>query len=49
MNNKNNAVSFEFAVTEMRDNGDNIRKWSKSDNLLLKSLATEVIQAAEAH
>lgn len=47
MNATNNKVSFEFATNEMRTNGTNIRKWAnQSDNLLLKSLANEVIAIA---
>lgn len=40
-------ISKEFAISEMRDNGDMIRKWSRqAHNSFLKSLAEEVIMAA---
>jgi hypothetical protein len=37
----------EFCVAEMRQHGDLIQKWAHSTNVLLKTLALEVIEAAE--
>lgn len=43
----NGKVSASFAISEMRTNGDKIKAWAQqSNNLLLKTLATEVLQAA---
>lgn len=43
----NDTVFFEFAINEMLAHGDEIRKWAQqTDNLLLKQLASEVIEAA---
>ena len=43
-----NKVTFSYASSEMRTNGANIRKWSQSDNPLLKACAIEVIEVFEA-
>ncbi|MCX9085303.1 MAG: hypothetical protein OIN87_10975 [Candidatus Methanoperedens sp.] len=43
-----NKVSYEFANNEMRQSGEKIRSWAQqSDNILLKSLALEVIAITE--
>jgi len=40
-------VSYDFAISEMRNNGDNVRKWAnQTDNPLLRELAIETLQAA---
>lgn len=41
------TVSFKYASQQMAANGDKIKQWAaESDNLLLKSLAQEVIDIA---
>lgn len=46
MNESNNTVSFEFAITEMKNNGDKIRSWAQSDNPVLKAFASEVVKVS---
>lgn len=44
---QNHTVSFEFATNQVRQRGDKIREWAaQNDNLLLKSLASEVLAVA---
>lgn len=43
----NGKISASFAILELRTNGNKIKMWAQqSDNLLLKTFATEVMQAA---
>jgi len=45
--NAGRPVSFKFVSNEMATNGANIRKWAaQNDNLLLKTLALEVLEVA---
>jgi len=46
---KGNTLSFSYVSSEMRTNGDNIRKWSQqNDNPLLQACAIEVLTVFEA-
>jgi len=45
---KTKPVSFKYASIQMATNAEKIKQWAtQSDNLLLQSLAQEVIEVAE--
>ena len=40
-------IPYESAVNDMRQNGDNIRRWAQqTENPLLQALALEVLEVA---
>jgi len=47
MNNKNSQAFKRFAKERMHIQGEEIRKWSKADNPLLRRVCKEIIEASE--